>query len=75
MSSEFICPLDVGMFGDIRQFLVRDCATVEEAEATLQGLGFIKQPEKPIQPVPTKPIIPVRQPDVAKKHITRDGKR
>ena len=38
--SEFICPLDVGIFGNIAQFLMRDCETKEEAIEKLERLGF-----------------------------------
>lgn len=37
---EFICPLDVGMFGNIAQFLIRDCQTREEAIEKLRRLGI-----------------------------------
>jgi hypothetical protein len=45
MNKEFICPLDVGLHGDISQFLVRDCKTPEEAKERLEGLGFVQDDE------------------------------
>lgn len=38
---EFICPLDVGMHGDITQFLIKDCKSVQEAKELLEKLGYI----------------------------------
>lgn len=34
-----------------------------------------KEPEVPFTATPTKPVIPIRRPEVMKMHIRRDGKR